>query len=620
MLARLSYSLAAALAASLPGQNLVANGDFESFTSCPTASGQLALAPPWYSPNGQTPDYMNACSSFTPSVPNNFYGNQLAHSGQAYAAAIAYFSQATVREYAGGQLSTPLVAGHTYQVSFWVSLADNSNWAVVELGAHLKVGPHAGPINTPLPNTPQVQFTGPALTDETNWVLVSGTFTAAGGEDHIAVGNFQTDANTTTQFVGGGLNNFAVYYIDDVSVVDLTSGSGCDVQIIGWSDMPSPTTLGYLDVQDVANCLPATTRCRTQIPVQALAAYAGGTAYDPRYRTAWVSDGAVLAEYSVDPNRLCASRCPPFRATLSDPQALVSGLCASDRLPRLFQLATRPGYMELTTYDNSGRCPDRPVTCRRNLPTGAVAAGLAYDEVEDLLFISMSTPTAVGWQNLLWVAPASSPCTPICETRFYSCNTNLVVGLAFDACTRTLYATDGQETQTIGVIDARRCQVRIGSCCRKQLAPTYRGLATIPCWQSRSVGRACTSAPCPSCPSMHIGSTGDPSLGTAFTVTLSDAPANSTAYLFVSVGPCGAGLPLPRPFCGVLFPDLATGFVLPPAPISGLPPCSGSAAQSLPLPVDPNLCGQALCTQWIVVCPNFGFATSDALEFTVTGS
>ena len=119
---------------------------------------------------------------------------------------------------------------------------------------------------------------------------------------------------------------------------------------------------------------------------------------------------------------------------------------------------------------------------------------------------------------------------------------------------------------------------------------------------------------------MHIGSIGDPSIGSAFTITLDDAPAGSNAFLIVQVGGCTAGLPLPRPFCGVLYPDLATAFVLAPAPIGGLPPCGGSATQGLPLPVDPNLCGQAICTQWLVVCPNFGFGLSNALEFTVTGS
>jgi hypothetical protein len=119
---------------------------------------------------------------------------------------------------------------------------------------------------------------------------------------------------------------------------------------------------------------------------------------------------------------------------------------------------------------------------------------------------------------------------------------------------------------------------------------------------------------------MHAGTLGDPTIGSTFTFTLADAPAGSTAFLFVQGGPCGPGLPLPRPYCGVFYPSLITSFVLPPAVVAGTPPCGGNATQALPLPVAPNLCGQAVCTQWVVVCPNFGFGFSDGLEFTIAGS
>lgn len=607
------------LASVSPAQNLVQNPGFETFTTCPTTSGQLALAPPWYSPNTQTPDYLNACSTLTPSVPVNFYGNQAAHGGQAYASAIMYGQlPATVREYCAGQLTTPLVAGRTYQVSYWVSLADRSIYAIAEVGAHFKVGPHAGPPSTPLPYTPQVQnASSNILTDKVGWTQVSGTFVASGGEDHIALGNFLDNASTTAAPVSGGSANFCIYYFDDVSVVDLTGG-GCDVQIVGWSDLPLPASTGYLDVQNVDPCRPAVTNCTTLTPVRAAAPFAGGTAYDPRYGTVWVSDGVTLAEYYTGVARACRARCTPFRAVVSDPNALVSGLTCSDARPRLFQLATRPGVMELTVYDNV-RCPAQPVQCRLSLPGDAVAAGLAYDEVDDLLFVSVSIPGANGYSNLLWVMPASAPCQVICETRLFTCSIELVTGLGFDACSRKLYVTDGHTTQTIDVIDARHCQLHYGPCCRKQIAPVYRGLAVVPCWEKITHGRPCTSAPCPSCPNMHSDTIGDPAIGTAFQVTLADAPAAAQAWLMLSFGPCGAGVPLPRPFCGVLYPDLGNLFFLPPVPVLGAPPCGGDASQLLPLPVNPALCGHSLCTQWLVACQGFGFGLSPALEFTIAG-
>ncbi|MEZ5966348.1 MAG: hypothetical protein R3F56_21110 [Planctomycetota bacterium] len=612
--------LVALFAAAAGAQNLCSNPGFETYATCPTTSGQLAYATGWYSPNAQTPDYLNACSTLTPSVPTNFYGVQAAHGGQAYASFITYGQlPANPREYCAGVLTAPLVAGNTYRVSFWVSLCDKSGYGIAEVGAHLQAGAHSGPPAGPLPVTPQVENAS-LLTDKVNWVQVSGTFVAAGGEDHIAIGNFRDNAATTAVTVTGGVTQFAIYYVDDVEVVDLTSSGNCDVQLVGWSDLPLPASTGYLDTQDVDACQPARTRCLTAQPVRAVAAYAGGTAYDSRYQTAWVSDGVVLAEYSVDTASTCAPRCAPFRATLSDPQAVVSGLAVADQRPRLFQLATRPGYMEVTTYDNTGRCPGQPVTCRHTLPGTAVAAGLAYDEVEDVLFISVSTPSGAAWSNLLWITSASSPCVPLCETRLFTCQPTLVTGLAFDACSRRLWATDGRTTQEATVTDVRTCQLRFGQCCDKQSAPTYRGLAFVPCWRSRRLGRSCSVAPCPSCPTMHTESTGDPSIGTTFLVRLEDAPVGSTAFLFLQPGTCGAGLALPRPYCGVLYPSLFTAVVLPPAPILGAPPCSGSAVSALSLPVAPNLCGQPMCAQWFVVCPGFGTALSDAFEFTLAGT
>jgi hypothetical protein len=253
------------------------------------------------------------------------------------------------------------------------------------------------------------------------------------------------------------------------------------------------------------------------------------------------------------------------------------------------------------------------------LPGDAVAAGIAYDEVEDLLFVSVSIPGTPGYANLLYVMSAAAPCQSVCETRLYTCSVDLVTGLGFDAGSRKLYVTDGQTTQTVDVLDARRCQVRYGPCCRKQTTPVYRGLAVVPCWEKTTHGHPCTGAPCPSCPNMHPGTVGDPAIGTAFEVTLNDAPAASQAWLMLSFGPCGAGVPLPPPFCGVLYPDLGALFFLPPVPVLGNPPCNGAASQFLPLPVNPALCGQSVCTQWLVVCAGFGFGLAPALGFTIAG-
>src|SRR5437762_302428 len=67
--------------------NLVVNGNFESYTSCPTSYGQLSVAAPWDAPTTGTSDYLNACAPVVfPSlnVPQNQLGYEPALSGVGY--------------------------------------------------------------------------------------------------------------------------------------------------------------------------------------------------------------------------------------------------------------------------------------------------------------------------------------------------------------------------------------------------------------------------------------------------------------------------------------------------------------------------------------------------------
>jgi len=123
------------------------------------------------------------------------------------------------REYATSQLTQPLASLITYYVEFYVSAANY--WAHCDgLGALFTIGEPdtAGTSNAsgthqtcnPLNYTPQVRNPiGVFLQDTVNWVRISGTFTASGGEDHITLGNF----GDTLVYQGG------YYWIDDVLVM-----------------------------------------------------------------------------------------------------------------------------------------------------------------------------------------------------------------------------------------------------------------------------------------------------------------------------------------------------------------------------------------------------------------
>ncbi len=118
----------------LSAQNLVLNPSFENappsnpFFTCP-GYGDLV---DWDGVDTDTCAssdlYAPACTPlvFT-GAPTNSWGTQVAHTGNNYAGIFLIDgSSATYREYLQGKLSTPLVAGQHYCVSFYVSLPEKS--------------------------------------------------------------------------------------------------------------------------------------------------------------------------------------------------------------------------------------------------------------------------------------------------------------------------------------------------------------------------------------------------------------------------------------------------------------------------------------------------------------
>lgn len=65
---------------------MVPNGNFETNTACSIPFiNQLARVTGWYDYHAGTPDYFNACSSFsTYQIPSNQFGRQYPASGNAY--------------------------------------------------------------------------------------------------------------------------------------------------------------------------------------------------------------------------------------------------------------------------------------------------------------------------------------------------------------------------------------------------------------------------------------------------------------------------------------------------------------------------------------------------------
>ena len=195
-------------------QNMVLNGDFESYITCP-GFGQFGLTwiNNWTKPTyGSTDYYHSNCPAILPT-------QQTPHSGSGYCGLIAFNFGTEYREYATGELTASLIPGGSYDVQFWVSLNDGYIQAVDELGAYLSAsvpGPYPNALHIPV--APQIQNTSGTLSSTVNWMPVSGTFIATGGEQYITIGNFNNDSNTTVTQVGNTGSYGAYYFVDDVSV------------------------------------------------------------------------------------------------------------------------------------------------------------------------------------------------------------------------------------------------------------------------------------------------------------------------------------------------------------------------------------------------------------------
>lgn len=200
--------------------NFIPNHSFEIDTSCNLNGGgiNLGYAPPWDTPTNGSSDVFNICSitSNYNSIPDNTFGFQHPHFGNGYAGIMLYTSS-NDREYLQVELDSLLLPQHNYCVSFYVSLANKGKYACNNLGlyfsnTHTYISAFQGILNF----IPQINDTV-IVSDTLNWTLISGQYTALGGEHYIIIGNFYANALTDTIHMNG-IGNEAYYYIDDVDV------------------------------------------------------------------------------------------------------------------------------------------------------------------------------------------------------------------------------------------------------------------------------------------------------------------------------------------------------------------------------------------------------------------
>jgi OmpA-OmpF porin, OOP family len=208
-------------------QNLVTNGSFETIQFCPTGQGQVNLATPWtfILSGGGTPDLYNGCNTIGFGVPNNFNGVQLAHTGIGYAGMYAW--QYNAREYITIPLNTPLAAGRVYYAEMYVNTTVAMGVGINQMGMYFSTGILVGPnSSTPLNLNAHILDTNTIVADTLNWTLISGNYTAIGGEDFLTIGNFVSDSLTSIIVVNPNGANRSYMLVDDVSVTEITDPDG----------------------------------------------------------------------------------------------------------------------------------------------------------------------------------------------------------------------------------------------------------------------------------------------------------------------------------------------------------------------------------------------------------
>jgi len=415
------------------------------------------------------------------------------------------------------------------------------------------------------------------------------------------------------------------------------------VQVIGLTRASGPAD-PLLMRRDTDFAVCAQSACRVVGFEKAGSAWAGGTAFngdEPPNLTSslggvWISNGRSLAQ--VDPWN-CDIRCAPQPVPLQSPAAEVTGLACWEAEGALLVSDST----NLLYWMSPSTCALSAVACAsfkdHLVPSGYTIGGLATDDLQGRMFVSASTFGAATVSHKLWVADLGAPQRPIqadwcpktaCELTIPACPgvaLGAITGLGFDACSSTLYLTDGAHILAVGIgWDPVQgvCTSQLVGCCNPGSPDRYTGLCVAQ-RPAESVGSSCVEAPCIACPAMRAGTYGAAFLGNRnFALTLRNAPTGATpAFVAVGLGRCSAtGFGLG--FCGAVRIDLTRPTLLIPVRVtpSGATACDGAVTISLGIPSTPGFCGSPVSVQWVMNCPGVpsgtGHAISNCVSFEMT--
>jgi gliding motility-associated-like protein len=183
-----------------------------------------------------TSDYFNSCSieldgsgNFLFSVPENYYGYQMARTGEGYAG-LVYTQLADTTpaysEYIQVELIQPLAINKVYELTFFVH--NPSVYCPNSIGCYFSDTELSENTDEILLLTPQFQSDlSNFICDTLNWIEMKGHYLANGGEKFISIGIFtplyellMTDYQGNLLTEPGGFGALVGLYIDDVSLIE----------------------------------------------------------------------------------------------------------------------------------------------------------------------------------------------------------------------------------------------------------------------------------------------------------------------------------------------------------------------------------------------------------------
>lgn len=253
-------------------ENLVENGSFEGTKGKLKRLKQVNKAVDWFSPTSLRADLFSTSAPGTEiGVPDNIYGKEEPSDGDNYAGIIAYsYRGKDPRTYVSRQMTEKMKKGARYCVSYKVSLADLSKYAVDNLGAFfskdaIELDGKKDIVLTK--GEPFVRIANNKIFEKRySWETMCAEYEAEGGEKFITIGNFNETIDTKFKKLRkkkdfkGSQVGYAYYYLDEVSVKVLEEGEKCECGDIDEKEIErvvyskaSTSLEGFTPVQVVEN-------------------------------------------------------------------------------------------------------------------------------------------------------------------------------------------------------------------------------------------------------------------------------------------------------------------------------------------------------------------------------